>query len=382
MSDYFVILTGSKNNAGDYLIKHRAIALLDAHRPDRDIIDFNAWEAFDSEKLEIVNNSKALILLGGPALQKNMYPQIYPLTANLDNIRVPVVMMGTGWKSYSLDWNATHEYRLSDLTHKLLKKIEHSGFLSSVRDYQTLNMLNSSGYKNILMTGCPAYYDLISVDNKFKMTESIKTVAFSLGVSFIDSPSMQTQMKSIILALRDKFSASDFHVVFHHSLDKAHFLKTHGSTRRHVNAHQKFAKWLSSVGVSFIDISGSAEGLIEFYSGVDIHIGYRVHAHIFMNSIGKISVLIAEDARAKGTQTVIGGMVVNGYKSFRSNQVSRVANRIIEKYDRYKSNQYTLMDVLQFIDYEITTKGQRSTMSRLSIQNNYETMQKFLKSLP
>jgi hypothetical protein len=375
-------LTGSKNNAGDYLIKHRAIALLDAHRPDRDIIDFNAWEAFDSEKLEIVNNSKALILLGGPALQKNMYPQIYPLTANLDNIRVPVVMMGTGWKSYSLGWNATHEYRLSDSTHELLKKIDHSGLLSSVRDYQTLNMLNSFGYKNILMTGCPAYYDLINVDNNFKMPDSVKTVAFSLGVSFIDSPSMKMQMENIILALKDKYSASNFQVVFHHSLDKDQFMKTHGATRRHVNAHQKFAKWLSSVGVSYIDISGSAKGLIEFYSGVDIHIGYRVHAHIFMNSIGKLSVLIAEDARAKGTQTVISGMVVDGYKSFTSNQIARIANRMMEKYDRYKSNQYALKDVLQFIDYELTTKGQRSTISRLSIQNNYETMQKFLKSLP
>jgi hypothetical protein len=193
---------------------------------------------------------------------------------------------------------------------------------------------------------------------------------------------MKMQMENIILALKDKYSASNFQVVFHHSLDKDQFMKTHGATRRHVNAHQKFAKWLSSVGVSYIDISGSAKGLIEFYSGVDIHIGYRVHAHIFMNSIGKLSVLIAEDARAKGTQTVISGMVVDGYKSFTSNQIARIANRMMEKYDRYKSNQYALKDVLQFIDYELTTKGQRSTISRLSIQNNYETMQKFLKSLP
>ena len=40
----YVLLTGSRNNAGDFLIKHRAMALLRALRPDRELIDRNAWE--------------------------------------------------------------------------------------------------------------------------------------------------------------------------------------------------------------------------------------------------------------------------------------------------------------------------------------------------
>ena len=35
----YVVLTGSKNNAGDYLIKYRAKELLKHIRPDRNIID-------------------------------------------------------------------------------------------------------------------------------------------------------------------------------------------------------------------------------------------------------------------------------------------------------------------------------------------------------
>lgn len=79
----YTILTGSKNNAGDFLIKYRAKQLFKELRPDRDIIDFNAWEEFDKEKLKIVNESKALILLGGPSLQKLMRPNIYKMTKNL-----------------------------------------------------------------------------------------------------------------------------------------------------------------------------------------------------------------------------------------------------------------------------------------------------------
>lgn len=51
MKDKYVILTGSKNNAGDFLIKYRAMMLFEKFRPDREIIDYNAWEEFNYEKL-------------------------------------------------------------------------------------------------------------------------------------------------------------------------------------------------------------------------------------------------------------------------------------------------------------------------------------------
>ena len=95
----YVLLTGSKNNAGDFLIKDRAKALFALLKPSIKLIDFDAWEILDEKKLEVVNNSKALILLGGPALQKQMYPKIYGLCDNLNDIKVPIITMGIGWYS-------------------------------------------------------------------------------------------------------------------------------------------------------------------------------------------------------------------------------------------------------------------------------------------
>ncbi|OOF08193.1 hypothetical protein, partial [Salinivibrio sp. PR919] len=101
---YYVILTGSKNNAGDFLIKYRAKEIFQRIRPDREIVDINGWEKFSAETLEIVNNSEALILMGGPALQQHMYPKIYPLVDELSDITTKIVMMGVGWKSLSGNW--------------------------------------------------------------------------------------------------------------------------------------------------------------------------------------------------------------------------------------------------------------------------------------
>lgn len=272
MSEHYVILTGSKNNAGDFLIKHRAKKLFEEIRPDREIIDLNAWEPIDDQKLELINSSKALILMGGPALQRNMYPGIYKLPANLDQITAPIATLGIGWKSIKGNWQDTYSYPLSESTIKLLDRIQADGLTSSVRDFHTLNVLANKGYANFLMTGCPAYYDLEYIYKPFEFPENIKKVAFSLGVSFIDSPSMEKQMKAQILRVKQHFSEQVFEVVFHHALDAEKFLKTHGASTKHNKRHNDFANWLTSHNIDYFDISGSAENLINYYSKVDLHI--------------------------------------------------------------------------------------------------------------
>ncbi|MGH8370059.1 MAG: polysaccharide pyruvyl transferase family protein, partial [Gammaproteobacteria bacterium] len=297
MTDNYVLLTGGKSNAGDFLIKKRAIALLGALRPDRQLIDVNAWEPVDDTRLEIINRSKALILTGGPALQKNMYPGVYPLRENLDEIEVPILALGIGWKSLTGNWSDTRNYPLSRDTLRLLQRIDRSGYLSSVRDYHTLNVLFHHGFNNFQMTGCPALY---SPESEWSpnLNSPIKKVSFSLGVSFLSSKVMEQQMQSMLSMLGDKFGNSRVTTVFHHSTSQT-FLKTHNATRHHLKGHLKFIEWLEARSFPYVDISGSADRMIEHYSGTDMHVGYRVHAHILMSSISKPSILLAEDGRGK-----------------------------------------------------------------------------------
>ena len=286
MKNQYVVLTGGKNNAGDFLIKYRAKQLFQELKPDRKIINFNAWEKFDDMKLKIVNESRALILMGGPSLQRDMYPGIYKLRDNLNDIKVPVITMGIGWKSINGEWQDSYQYKLNESSISLVKKISNSGYLSSVRDYHTLNVVRFKGFKNFLMTGCPAYYDLDYI-NKKAIISNIKKIAFSLGTSFVESSSMEKLMKKNILKCQEEFLDCEFEVVFHHSLNKEQFLSIHSGNSKHVERHNNFASWLDSQNISYVDISGSAENLMNYYKSVDLHIGYRVHAHIFMNSISK-----------------------------------------------------------------------------------------------
>lgn len=382
MKDQYVVLTGSKNNAGDYLIKHRAKNILKELRQDRKIIDYNAWEKFDNKRLEEINASKALILLGGPALQSHMRPKIYPMVDDLNDIKAPVIMMGVGWKSINGEWRDTYGYTLSEESIELLRKINDSGYQSSVRDYHTLNVLQFMGCDNFVMTGCPAYYDIPSIGKSFEVPIKIERVAFSLGVSFIKSVSMERLMKENILRCKEYFSDKHFEVVFHHSLDKEAFLSTHNATLKHVNKHMEFSSWLESEGVKYIDISGSAESLMNYYSNIDLHVGYRFHAHVFMNSISKPSIVIAEDGRAKASRNVIGGIVLDGYSRYSDNFLSKVLSKIFVKYDRYEPNNHLTKELVSNVSYEESVKYCRMRSSRSMIDNNYNVMKYFAEQLP
>ena len=377
-----MILTGSKNNAGDFLIKYRAKKLFESNRPHRDIIDYNAWEVIDEKKLEVINQSKCLILMGGPALQKNMYPDVYKLPTNLDEIKVPITTMGIGWKSPRGNWKDTFEYPLSITTMKLLDRIKADGLKGSVRDFHTLNSLEAKGYDNFLMTGCPAYYDLENIEKEMVFPKEIDRIAFSLGVSFIENRSMERQIKTQILSLKERFKDKVLEVVFHHSLDKQVFMQAHGSKHKHNKRHNEFAVWLNKQKINYVDISGSAENLINYYSNVDLHIGYRVHAHIFMNSVKKLSLLISEDGRAKGSKSAINGMVVDGYVDVRENFILKVLNKLKFPIDRIQCNKYSKLEIHRMLNYELKTKGHRSKQSSVLLKENLTFMKLFLASLP
>ncbi|WP_417437319.1 polysaccharide pyruvyl transferase family protein [Idiomarina abyssalis] len=376
---YYVILTGSKNNAGDFLIKFRAKELFEQLRPDRSVIDMDAWKPFSDKDLELVNGAEALILMGGPALQKHMYPGIYPLVNDLDKIKVPITCMGIGWKSLSGNWSDSRGYPLLESTKQLLSRMLEDGLPMSVRDYHTLNVLHYSGVNHGLMTGCPATYVTKKIGSSVELKES-RQVSFSLGVSFLESKSLEVQMKNLILQTRELFKGAEFVVVFHHSLSDR-FLKSHNASNAHLDGHREFASWLSQNDIKYIDISGSAENLIEHYEQCDFHIGYRVHAHIFMSSISKPSVLIAEDGRGKALRQVFGGLVFDAFENVQQGLLGKL-KRKFGFGDTYEVATRVESEVIDNIRYELTNSLPRILPTRHVIDSNFRVMERFLSELP
>jgi hypothetical protein len=231
------------------------------------------------------------------------------------------------------------------------------------------------------MTGCPATYDTkffdIKIDESYK---NFERVGFSLGVSFLDSEKLKKQMQLLVLNLKEYFNKSKFEVVFHHSTKKE-FLSTHNATSSHLNGHLKFIDWLNENGIEYQDISGSAENLIDYYSQCDLHIGYRVHAHIFMNSISKHSILIAEDGRGKALRSVFGGLVIDAFKSIGETKLAKAFRRL-GVMSGIEVDPIVPTEVVNLLDYEIHNSYPEISFAREKINRNFSVMSKYIKSLP
>lgn len=379
MIDYYVILTGGKNNAGDFLIKYRAKNILKAFRSDREFTDLNAWEPIEGEKLELVNNSKGLILTGGPSLVHNIYGGTYKLNLDLDKIEVPIISFGIGWYSERGDWLDVDNYNFSKNSLKLLKRLSENGLFNSVRDYHTYQVMKNHGIDNVLMTGCPALYEPNNFEKDVKIKE-LKKINFSLGVSFSESKKMEKSVKELIIKLCDKYGKDKFNVVFHHSLD-SEYLKTPNPRVKLYKKNLEFSQWLTQNQISFKDISGSAEDLIKEYEISDLHIGYRVHAHIFMSSISKPSILISEDGRGKALNGFISGCNFDGFTKRKNGIFYKVLNRLFG-FDLFSIDNNLPQKVMDNIDFEIKNSLPRIKSTRKSINNHFEIMKLFLNQLP
>jgi Polysaccharide pyruvyl transferase len=387
---YYVLLTGSKNNAGDFLIKYRAKQLFQVIRPDRNLVDIDAWKERDDQILKTFNEAQAIILMGGPALVPDMYPRVYNVLGDIDDIKVPIVTMAVGWRAFPGEWAQTYGYTFSEPSLKLLKRIESSGFQSGVRDYHTLNVLLHNGFRSFVMTGCAALNDLDFIGKLYPEKPVVNKVAFSLGVAFTRNEEHAAAFKKIATGLRDKYKSKQFDVAFHHSLDEAKFHEAYkrrskGRPSHFYERHVEFTRWLQREGISFTDISGSAENLINYYNQVDLHVGYRVHAHIYMSSVNRLSLLISEDGRGKAQRDVMNGLVLDS-EFLRSIDIrhSWFIKRLMKLKLVKKAfvNRFIAEDVLANLSYEESTDFDRIKRTRAMIDSLHIKMTSFLKQLP
>jgi len=184
-------------------------------------------------------------------------------------------------------------------------------------------------------------------------------------------------MKNIILELKKRYGTK-LEVVFHHSLEGNKYINPE-STKQ----DRRFAKWLQTNEISFTDISGNADKLIRFYSNIQLHIGFRVHAHLFMCSRSKPSILITEDGRGKAIKDVLGGIVLDGYDRFQDNLFTKIMTKAgLISNDRFEPNTYLLDQLLYSLETEEMTNYHRCLSTRNQIDHNYEIMKIFMAQLP
>lgn len=305
----YLILTRALRNVGDFLIYSRGVSLIRQYKPNKEIIEGKAWIPLkDQFELEFIKKIDAIIIPGGPGVRYNLYPEIYPLLPEIFFLKIPVIFLGIGSKFYPGTDRFMKKIKLSGESKKLLHHIESLGYFVGVRDELSKKILLNNGIKKVSLNGCPAWYDLDYIGKSMKKPEKINKILFTTPATLIH----YKQAQKIIEKLRQSFPTSEILVTFHSGIKNGSKDKF-GKTQSKLNV--ELEKCAKKFQCETVDASSDID-VLESYNSIDLHIGYRVHAHIYFLSHRKPTFLISEDSRGSGVLETLGGVGFPAWSNF------------------------------------------------------------------
>lgn len=334
MDKSYILLSGAIKNIGDYLIFDSARKLIKKHVSEN-IIELNRWENH-SDKTDLLNNAKGIIICGGPGFGEKMYPEIYPIVNELKKLKVPVTTLGVGWSGKPAQ--NPENFKFSESSQKLLNYIKDSFGELSCRDVITEKILKNNS-ENPVMTGCPVWYREIDT-LKTARKNKIKKIVFTTPAS----RKLTNQTIRIIKTLRNRFKNTEITVSFHRGILPDKYTGIRDSA-----AYLQMSGYAKHNACSVKDVSYDLKK-IDFYKEADLHIGYRVHAHLFFVANGLPSILFSEDGRGLGMSKTFGHPELYAYDSNFETKFSNYLDKLIntdfsvsEKYTEFIFEKYEIM---------------------------------------
>jgi hypothetical protein len=284
----YLLLRRALRNAGDFLIFERAKRLIESVRPDVSIGAADAWRPLAEQMAtEELGRYRAVIIAGGPGYATGLV-RTYPL-GPLDQLP-PLVLLALGSFVVPGTPEQLDGFRFEPADREFLDRVLTRSSMLGARDPVTARLLRANGYDRVLMTGDPAWYDLSRLYLDPIVPSRIQNVAFT-------PPANPAYFRQAV-DLFESFAAD--------RPDASITIVHHRGVQVPFDQLAQRRGWLTR------EISGSAEGFA-VYDDVDLHLGYRVHAHLYATSRGVLSYLIAEDSRGVGAIEGLGGLGLAGF---------------------------------------------------------------------
>lgn len=319
------------SNGGDYLIFDRVFKALQKTYPEAHItMDLKSQEELDAESL---NTYDAIITGGGGAQFSEPHIKTSFIYRHFDELTVPVHYMGTGLYGADGSDATIYQCRYSDEVIDFFHKVtEHGGQLGT-RDWIVDTVLKNNGITDTIMTGCPAWYDPemlerltipASEDVDFS-ADSIKRIAVSnhgLTKNARDHAPKLDMIKGLIRYIKEKYAEAEILLTFNDGY-QTKYSGYYNFTLR---------DWALEQGVQCVDLSGAAEKF-QALNEVDLHIGFRVHTHIYCLSRKIPSILIEEDIRGYGMNETLHLPHITAYREGSSPEDFQANPYLISKLD-------------------------------------------------
>ncbi|WP_157727518.1 polysaccharide pyruvyl transferase family protein [Stappia sp. ES.058] len=261
-------------NVGDALITASTVSLLRRKWPDFDPVVLFREKSLEGFTKRVRHN----VIAPGFSISNGTYPGLYKLFEDLDRID-GFFPLGCSYQHMDASPAAFLDVSIDAATRAFLTAMaaKHGPF--PCRDEMIVKRLRHFDVPAIY-SGDMALFDAERVGTDPVPVPEVPAVAVSLqhGISYLE------QSVELLKAVKKRFPDSRRYVALH-------------------SARSPLAAILEArakqLGFEPLHLFGAAEGL-DAYGEIDLHIGYRLHAHIHFIRNRKPSVLMVEDARSFG----------------------------------------------------------------------------------
>ena len=337
-----LLIASPFSNGGDYLIIDRAVRLLKHTRQDLTVDTYFLNDDIQKISAERINQYNAVVTGGGGAQFSEAYIKKSLVYNLVDEITVPIHYMGTGMYGLSGADDTIYAIRYSQPVIDFFQKIMIRGGSLSARDNTVMAVFRNNGIGNVTLTGCPAWFDTSKLDvSKIRMpsgSEIRKIVVSNQGITkdAMDHDVKAEQTISLIRCLRRKYPSAAFAVTFNNGINTKYSSKYNNQVRN----------FAASRGMQCVDLSYGSKGF-SIHDDADIHVGFRVHSHIYALSERIPSLLIEEDIRGHGLNDTLGLPHITAYCQNHMDHTGRFSpnqhleKRICDVLDSLEATEYT-----------------------------------------
>jgi hypothetical protein len=291
-----LVLYGAKKNVGDYLIRERGLSLIRHLRPHQEIVLHYREQPIDPELLA---RADAAVICGGPGLATNFYPGAYPLIRDLRAVDTPILPLAVGWSGRPVDHPERFAFDESSL--RALATIHERIGWSSVRDDVSLRILRSAGFSDVRRSGCVAWYHLPHLGRPPTMPDRVERLVVTPPARV----KLWPEVVDVLRRLRRRYPHAERWCVFHRGLKPGVEPNRRHALSRYAARSQTIAAAARALGYRVLDAAFDLAS-VDFYGDCDLHVGYRVHAHLSLVSQHRPSLLISEDGRGLGQSLTLG----------------------------------------------------------------------------
>jgi len=290
------VVNFSISNGGDFLIERRMNSLIKKTWPDAEITYINGVNS----KFDRTKRYDAVIGGGGPYYDDRIIEHLFIPFFGEEIKDIKFHLIGSGVYGEDFLDSAVYNKTFSNKTLRFFRSIEENGGTLSCRDVLSWQILRNNGIKKLYMTGCPAWYDFDFIDGiepKVKNGCIRKIVISDPGVTKnADEQIIRAdQAKKVIKSIADAFPNAELVFTFNNGIN----------TKYSFICNNSIKDYLDKIGIEYVDMSGSEEKF-SVYNDADMHIGFRVHSHIYSLSRRIPSILIEEDLRGWGMNETFG----------------------------------------------------------------------------